>query len=73
MAYLGLDGFCFAAGAEVLLDGMTIVDEPLDEALIRQVAAAFDSFGLNYNLEAGEGAGSASTIRPFMRSALLTW
>ena len=27
MAYLGLDGFCFAAGAEVLLDGMTIVDE----------------------------------------------
>jgi hypothetical protein len=56
MAYLGLDGFCFAAGAEVLLDGKTIVDEPLDESLIRQVAAVFDSFDLNYNLEAGEGS-----------------
>lgn len=56
MAYLGLDGFCFAAGAEVILDGKAIVDKPLNENLARQVAAVFDSFGLNYNLEAGEGS-----------------
>lgn len=56
LAYLGLDGFCFATGAEVTLDGKAVVDESLDEALVRQVAAVFDSFGLNYNLEAGEGS-----------------
>ncbi len=53
---LGLDGYCFAAGAEVILDGATIVDEPLPEDLIRQVTAVFDSFGLNYSLESGEGS-----------------
>ena len=53
---LGLDGFCFAAGAEVILDGKTVVDEPLPEAAVRQVAAVFDSFGLNYSLESGEGS-----------------
>ena len=53
---LGLDGFCFAAGAEVILDGKTIVDKTLPEELIRQVVATFDSFGLNYSLESGEGS-----------------
>ena len=56
MSYLGLDGYCFAAGAEVILDGKTIVDEPLEEGLIRRVAEVFDSFGLNYSLESGEGS-----------------
>lgn len=56
LGYLQLDGFCFAAGAEVLLDGQTIVDEPLSEADARAIAAVFDSFGLNYNLECGEGS-----------------
>ena len=56
LTYLGLDGFCFAAGAEVILDGQTIVDEPLGEDLIRKVAAVFDSFSLNYSLESGEGS-----------------
>ena len=53
---LGLDGFCFSAGAEVILDGKTIVDEPLPEDVVRQVVAVFDSFGLNYSLESGEGS-----------------
>ncbi len=56
LSYLQLDGFCFAAGAEVILDGKTIVDEPLGEERTRAVAAVFDSFGLNYNLEAGDGS-----------------
>lgn len=54
LSSLHLDGFCFAAGAEVILDGQTIVDEPLGAERVRAVAAAFDSFGLNYNLEGGE-------------------
>ena len=29
LTYLGLDGFCFAAGAEVILDGETVVHEPI--------------------------------------------
>jgi len=53
---LGLDGFCFSAGAEVILDDKTIVDNPLPEDLVRKVAAVFDSFGLNYSLESGEGS-----------------
>ena len=56
LTYLGLDGFCFAAGAEVILDGKTIVDEPLGEERARATAAVFDRFGLNYNLEGGEGS-----------------
>ena len=56
LTYLGLDGFCFAAGAEVILDGRTTVDEPLGEEKARGVAAVFDRFGLNYNLEAGDGS-----------------
>ena len=56
LTYLGLDGFCFAAGAEVILDGRTIVDEPLGERALRQIVAVFDALGLNYNLEAGEGS-----------------
>lgn len=56
MSYLGLDGYCFAAGAEVILDGKTIVDEPLGEELAHAVADVFDSFDLNYNLEGGDGS-----------------
>ena len=56
LTYLGLNGFCFAAGAEVILDGKTIVDEPLGEERLRAVARVFDSFGLNYSLESGEGS-----------------
>lgn len=54
LTYLGLDGYCFAAGAEVILDGQTIVDAPIGEDNARAVAAAFDSLGLNYNLEGGD-------------------
>ena len=56
LTYLGLDGFCFAAGAEVIVDGKTIVDEPLGEGRLRAVTRAFDSFGLNYSLESGAGS-----------------
>lgn len=56
LTYLGLDGYCFAAGAEVILDGQTIVDEPLGADKAHAVAAVFDRFGLNYSLEAGEGS-----------------
>ena len=64
LSYLGLDGFCFAAGAEVILDGRTIVNEPLPEALIHQVAAVFDSFGLNYSLESGTGSWISRPVSP---------
>lgn len=51
---LGLDGYCFAAGAEVLLDGRHVVDEPLGVTRVRAVMEVFDAFGLNYNLEGGD-------------------
>ncbi len=56
LAYLGLDGYCFAAGAEVILDGSTLVDERLGTETVHEVVAVFESFGLNYNLEGGEGS-----------------
>lgn len=56
LTYLGLDGYCFAAGAEVILDGMTLVDERLGAANVRTIMQTFDSFGLNYNLEGGDAS-----------------
>lgn len=56
LAYLGLDGYCFAAGAEVILDGRTVVDERLGADTVREIAGVFASFGLNYNLEGGDGS-----------------
>jgi len=53
---LELDGYCFASGAEVILDGKTIVDAPLGEKVARAIAAAFDAMGLNYNCEGGDAS-----------------
>lgn len=54
MSAIGLDGYCFAAGAEVILDGERIVHQPLGADIVRRIAGIFDEFGVNYNLEAGE-------------------
>lgn len=54
LSYLGLDGYCFAAGAEVLLDGKVVVDERIDASDVRAIMHTFDSHGLNYNLEGGD-------------------
>ena len=56
LTYLGLDGFCFAAGAEVLLDGKVVVDERIDASDVRAIMHTFDSHGLNYNLEGGDAS-----------------
>ncbi len=53
LAYLELDGYCFAAGAEIILDNKTVLDAPLSPGQVHGVARAFDSFGLNYNYEGG--------------------
>ena len=56
LTYLGLDGYCFAAGAEVILEGKTIVDQRLGRERVRAIARVFDSFGLNYNYEGGDAS-----------------
>ena len=56
LAYVGLDGYCFAADAEVILDGHHVVDTRMDATLAKAVAAVFDSFGLNYNYEGGDAS-----------------
>lgn len=53
---LGLDGYCFSAGAEVILDDQVIVHEPLGAERAHAVAGAFDTLGLNYNIEGGEAS-----------------
>jgi Cof subfamily protein (haloacid dehalogenase superfamily) len=56
LAYLSLDGYCFAAGAEVILDGQTLVDARLPKETVCDIMAIFDEEGLNYNLEAGDAS-----------------
>ena len=53
---LHLDGYCFSAGAEVIVDGQTVVCEPLGGERARAVAAAFDALGLSYNIEGGDAS-----------------
>lgn len=54
LGYLGLDGYCFAAGAEVILDGEHVVNSYMDPAAVRAATAAFDAHGLNYNIGGGD-------------------
>ena len=56
LAFLGLDGYCFASGSEVIIDGQHIVDEHLDEETVHAIASLFDSLGLNYNYEGCEAS-----------------
>lgn len=56
LTYLGLDGFCFAAGAEVILDGETVVREPIGAEAAKAIARVFDELGFNYNLEGDDDA-----------------
>lgn len=56
LTQLHLDGYCFSAGAEVIVDGKTIVSEPLGAERARAIAWAFDSLGLSYNIEGGDAS-----------------
>lgn len=56
LSSLDLDGYCFAAGANVVVGGRTIVDRPLGAELTRAVMGALDAHRMNYNLEGGESS-----------------
>ncbi len=47
----GLNGGCFAAGADVRVDGMQLVDERMDERTSRCLVELFCKWGLNFSLE----------------------